>query len=523
MKTNMKMLLGLPILLAFLMVGCTLDAPDQSNELVGPSGTQTFANYASMGNSLTAGYQDGGLCINGQLASYPRLIAQQMGLDVSVGSSDFTQPYIAMPGIGGSNPDDPSLIDGVLHFDGESISVLGTQNVSDVMDPASPANPLLLRTLPVPYDNHGVPGAWTSDVMNAYDATTSSPPGNTFFNFINRESLFGNTHVDASAGPPATPAWETSSMFWQTVAGGSALTTMWIGNNDILYGATDGDPVVGENMTDAATFQAEYTALLGTLAGAMVQRTGYPTTIIVANIPSISTIPYFIDKDFFEFNIVGQGEVSAPWPGGYDEADVAMMTFRVLTWMSTPGGGLIIEGGEVVGYNSMPSNYTLTTDEVAVVETHVATLNSIIAGVAVGVNDSGLAKVAMVDANALMVEIAAGTHEAGPLAATHFMFLVGQDNPLTPDVDDPMTVEQAAAATLFSLDGVHPNSRGYGVVANAFIEKINELQGTHVADVDWNALVWDPTYGADISGKSFSGTMPTLSPGAAHAMGAIWR
>jgi len=104
------------------------------------------------------------------------------------------------------------------------------------------------------------------------------------------------------------------------------------------------------------------------------------------------------------------------------------------------------------------------------------------------VDDSGYANVGLVDANALMTEIHSGAHAAGPLAATHFMFLFDQDNPLTPDVDDPMTMEQAAAATLFSLDGVHTNSRGYGVVANAFIEKINELQGTTIPLLDWSAL-----------------------------------
>ncbi len=522
MKITMKLLLGLPILLAFVLVGCTVDELEQSQELVGPSGTETFANFASMGNSLTAGYQDGGLCINGQLASYPRLIAQQMGLDVSVGDSDFTQPYIAMPGIGGTASEDPTKVNGVLHFDGTSISVLGTHNMSDLLDPTSAANPLLLRTLPVPYDNHGVPGALIHDVMNAYDATTSVPAGNTFFNFINRSSLFGNTQVDPSAGPPPTPGWQTSSMFWQTVAGGSAVTTLWIGNNDILGGATRGNPVIGDNITDAGTFQAEFTALLGTLAGALVQRTGFPTTILVANIPSISTIPYFIPKDFFELNVVGQGQASVPWPGGYEENDVAMMTFPVLSWMNTEGEGFDIVDGAPV-YNEMTSNFTLTTAEVTAVETQVTTFNGIMDAVSAGVTGSGMATVGIVDTNALMVEVANGTHEAGPLAAMHFIFLVGQDNPLTPGVDDPMTVEEAAAATLFSLDGVHPNSRGYGIIANEFIGEINDLLGTSVANVDWNALVWDPTYGADISGKSFSGTMPVLSPEAAHAMGSIWR
>ncbi len=523
MKKTMKLLLGLPILLAFLVVGCSLDTPDQSTDLVAPTGDHTFANYASIGNSLTAGYMDGGVCINGQLSSYPRLIAQQMGLDVSVGNSEFTQPYVAMPGIGGSDENDPSKVNGVLYFDGSGLEVLGQHNLVDIADPSSPNNPLILRTLPVPYDNHGVPGAYLHDVMYAYDALTSAKVGNSFFLFNNRASLFGNSTVAPSAGPPPSPGWETSSMFWQTIAAGPSLTTVWIGNNDILYGATDGDPAIGENITDAATFEAEFAAMLGTLAGALVQRTGFPTTIVVANIPSISTIPYFIAKDFFEFNVVGQGAVSAPWPGGYDESDIAMMTFPVMRWMTSPGEGLIIEEGEVVGYNSMPSEFTLTTTEVGVVETQIATFNAIIAGVSAEVAGSGYAKIGVVDANALMTEIASGTHEAGPMAATHFLFLVGQDNPLTPDVVDPLTIEQAAAATLFSLDGVHPNNRGYGVVANAFIEKINELQGTNIADVDWNALVWDPTYGATLETKALNGKLPTVSSQAAHAMGSIWQ
>ncbi len=514
MNKNMKMLLGLPVLLAFVLVGCSLDTPEQSDDLNGPTGDQAFADYAAMGNSLTAGYQDGGVCVNAQLYSYPRLIAQQMGLDVSVGNSDFTQPYIAMPGIGSTHSDDPTKVNGVLHFDGAGISVLGTHNLSDIVDPSSALNPLMLRTLPVPYNNHGVPGATLHDVMNAYDAMSSTPVGNSYFNFINRSSLFGNTTVDPSAGPPATPGWETSSMFWQTVAAGPAVTTLWIGNNDILGGATNGNPVIGENITDTATFQAEYTALLGTLAGALVKRTGYPTTIVVANIPSISTIPYFIPKALFQG--VLPEELGGDWPWGYEDGndDAGMLLrFPVLSWIADAGH----QG------HPIPADYTLTTAEVTLVETQVATFNGIIAAVAAGVNDAGLAKVGVFDANALMVEISSGTHAAGPLAATHFMFLVGQDNPLTPDVDDPMSPEEAAAATLFSLDGVHPNSRGYGVIANGFIEVINELQGTSVADVDWSAISWDPNYGAGYPTSKMAAGMPTLDSEAARSMGAIWR
>jgi len=359
-----KILLSLPLLLAILLVGCSLDYPEETTDLVAIPADQVVQNYAAMGNSLTAGFQDGGLCINGQLNSYPFLIARQIGLDVSIGNSDFTQPYIALPGIGSTPSDDPTKVNGVLYFDGEGISVLGTHEYSDILDSESANNPLLLRTLPTPYANHGVPGATLHDVMHAYDAD-SSEDDVAYFNFINRPALYGNTHIDALEGVHS--GYESSSMFGQTVAMGSTLTTLWIGNNDILGGAMSGNPVVGDNITDAATFQAEYLTLLSTMAGGLAGVAQTKPTIVVANIPSISTIPYFIPKDFFEYNVVGQGAVMAPWPGGYEDSDIAMMTFPVLSWMQTPGEGFYMDGEDVV-YNSMPSNYTLTTAEVTAVE-----------------------------------------------------------------------------------------------------------------------------------------------------------
>lgn len=496
-----KIFMALPLLLTILLVGCSLDNPDENQDLVVIPADQVVQNYAAMGNSLTAGFQDGGLCINGQLASYPYMIAKQIGLDVSIGNSDFTQPYIALPGIGSTGSADPAIVNGVLHFDGSSISVLGTHQYADIIDATSPANPLMLRTLPTPYSNHGVPGATLRDGMHAFDAA-SSEDGVAYFNFINRPTLYGNTSIPAVAGVHG--GYESSSMFGQTVAMASTLTTLWLGNNDILGGATGGNPVIGENITDAASFQAEYTMLLSTMAGGLARVTQTKPTIIVANIPSISTIPFFMTKGTFQAAL--PEALGGDWPWGYDDGnddDGMLLTFPVLSWIAVPAN----QGTPI------PSYYTLTTAEVITVETQVATFNGIIAGVANAVDESGYATVGLVDANALMVEIHSGTHAAGPYAATHFMFLLGAG----------MTVEQASAATLFSLDGIHPNSRGYGVVANAFIEKINELQGTEIAPVDWSALVWDPTYGASIDRETMSGPMPTLDNEAAHAMSAIFR
>ncbi|MNF15111.1 hypothetical protein D3C80_2175830 [compost metagenome] len=41
-----------------------------------------------------------------------------------------------------------------------------------------------------------------------------------------------------------------------------------------------------------------------------------------------------------------------------------------------------------------------------------------------------------------------------------------------------------ATGGAFSLDGVHPSARGYGLIANIFIDAINEKYGSTLRHVD---------------------------------------
>ena len=384
MKKTIAILTLLPVLLVLLVTGCSLDAPDSPAGLEAPEGTEIFANYVSIGNSLTAGFMDGGLIMNGQLGSYPRLIAMQLGLDASIGNSEFSQPYIAFPGIGSSTPSDPANVAGVLHFDGAGISIVGETAMTALEDI------LLVRTLPTPYHNLGVPGASLHDVMNAYDAMSSSPVGNSFFIFINRASLYGNVEMPATS---VSPAYQSASMFAQAVAKGPSLITVWIGNNDVLGPAMNAD-IENYPPTDAATFQAEYTALLQTLAGGLVQRTGFPATIVTANIPSITSIPYFMTRGTFE-TAIGTALPDAM----YVEESVQYVTFPTLAWIQDPAneGTPIPAGG--------PGNSgagTLSSDETIAIEDAVDDYNTIISDVTAAVNASEYETAGMVDANDMM-------------------------------------------------------------------------------------------------------------------------
>jgi hypothetical protein len=424
---------------------------------------------------------DGGLMMAGQANSYPRLIANQLGLD----NTEFSQPWIAAPGIGSSTPSDPSMVAGVLYFNGASISVLGETPAASVQSTL-----LLAVTQPTPYHNLGVPGALLTDGLNAFDAASGG--GNPFFTFINRASFFGNNALEATLPGPVTVPYQSCSMTYEAVTKGGAITTMWLGNNDVLGPATGGNPAAGFGPAGASAFQARYTATLSVLAGGLLKRNGFPATIVVANIPGITSAPYFIPVAAFDQAIGGA------WPWGFAETNVEYVLFPTLAWAANPGN----QGTPIAG------SRTLTTTEVGDIATAVGTYNSIIAGVANAVNASGIAKVGVMDANVALAGLAAPQK-------THLLFLLGAG----------MDLPTAAATTYFSLDGIHPNNVGYGFVANQFIDKINELDSSSIPLVDLASLSWDPTYGVPISAptKSRAGQLPSIDPAAAEAMAAIFR
>ncbi|PIE76002.1 hypothetical protein CSA17_04560 [bacterium DOLJORAL78_65_58] len=221
-----------------------------------------------------------------------------------------------------------------------------------------------------------------------------------------------------------------------------------------------------------------------TLAGGLAQRNGVPSYIVVGNIGDITDLPYFLTKATFEAALGG-----SPWPWGYAEGnddDGMLMTFPALRWVQDPSN----QGA------ALPSHYTLTSTEVTTVGGIVDAYNAVINNTINMVNAQYPGTCALFDANALMADLDA-RHK------THFMLLL-------PQMEND--VGAAAATTYFSLDGVHPNPKGYGLVANAVLEVINDLTDADYPMVDLNTLSWDPAYGHPLQ-KEANG--PLLTPEAA--------
>lgn len=421
-----------------LAAGCTPDDPGPTRLELGPvDGPGHLANYVALGDGLTAGFMDGGLVASAQAPTngqYRSFPAQ------------IAQQFAARQGAA-----DPDLAQPRIHQPGVGITATGSADVvagvlrfdtesgSITLLGTTPRAqvPLLLDNArhPLPYDNLGVPGATTHDVASATSSQTSQSPGNAYFDLILRNPTFGAT-----------------TMLAQAVGRGPTLVTLWIGEADILGGARSGNPEVGVNITPPAIYGAMLTELVADLKAGVRDRYGYEPVVVVGNMRPLTAMPYFIPKALFDTI------VNATIPT--EENDVAYVLFPTLSAVQQPDFAPPI-----------PATATLTTAEAAAIDGAVAGYNALI---------DDLDGVTVVDLHGVFASL--------PQAArTHFLFLLQQEVPFA----------QAAAATAYSLDAIHPNSHGYTLVANAFIDGINLALGLTGDEAVASAPVptWDPTYG----------------------------
>ncbi len=305
------------------------------------------SRYVAVGDSLTAGFNSGGLVQDVQRNSYPALIFRA----ATGSSSGFEQPLVTRPGL-------PALLE---------LRSLSPLIIAPRAGSGSPANLNLQR----PYNNLAVPGARLHDVL----ATVHSE-SNALFDLVLRGL---GTEVQQAAALQPT------------------FVTVWIGNNDVLAAATSGRVIEGVTLTPVAQFDADFRAIMGALAS-----TG--AKLAVANIPDVASIPFVTTIPPIVVNpqtnqpvLIGGQLVPLIGPNGS-----LRLGDRVLLTASTflaKGDGL---PPGIPGASGTPlsDSVTLTIEEQQVIGARVAAYNQIIASVA---NDRGGA---LFDANTLLRRIA---------------------------------------------------------------------------------------------------------------------
>lgn len=435
------------------------------------AGSADFSKYVSLGNSLTAGYCDNALFIEGQKGGYTNILAQQFAL---VGGGEFKIPLMAdnIGGFVGGNP----AFGPRLYFNGAGpAQVSGTPTT----------NPTTVLT--GGFNNFGVPGAKSFHLITPGYGTL-------------------NPYFGRFASNPGT------SVLADAVAQTPTFFSLWIGNNDVLSYATSGgtgtnqtgnlNPATyGSNdITDPNVFASVYNTLLDGTNG--LTKNGAKG--VVANIPYVTSIPFFttvkynaatltaaqasaLNSGYATYNgglqlaknanLITEQERLARTITFAEGANALVMVDEYLTNLSglglpnyrqaTASDYILLSSGGVSAQTYLPAGngtqfpladkWVLSKSEVEELKTATDAYNVTIKSLA---TSKGLA---FVDANAVLAQV------ASPVGYTANNYNI---------------TSTYVTGGAFSLDGVHPGPRGYALIANKFLEAINATYGSNLKAVD---------------------------------------
>jgi len=437
-KLNTKYII---ILSAIATVGFSSCLKSEFDARERTEGDANFKHYVSVGNSLTQGYQDGGLHNeeNQQDYSYPALIAQQMKI-VNSDMAPFLQPTTIGEGSGHRKL--------ILDTEGE----LGVTSVD--ADNSWPT--WGDEAQGTKYSNLGIAGI---QLRQCYARTNNEYLMN--HAILGGLSLLGGdplnpygAYLDFGAEPGFTgPASGTKTYVDLVSESNATFFTCWMGNNDVLgWSLAGGDegvvnvPIIGNiemtPLTPVDEFTTKYEALL--LAFHNQGAKG-----VCATLPDVSAIPMFTTVN------AAYREAPEIWitDGGTGNVRKQTAEDMVLLYALTD----LDAGHGLSASDPLADSVVLDKFEVAEVQTRIGELNNVIYSLA---NKYGYGVADMFE---YLNSFESGFSENGVDLSAKFI-----------------------EGGVFSLDGVHPNPKGYAIIANKFIEAINFKYKSNVPRVDVN-------------------------------------
>lgn len=496
------------IYLAIIAAGFASCEPEFENSVDAnyTSGDADFSSYVAVGNSLTAGYMDGTVYRVGQTYSYPNLLAQQFAL---VGGGEFTQPSYA---------EDVDNLGGIQGLAGTRLVIDASQGRPENIAGAST---ITLTPQATAYNNMGVPGAKSFHLL---------APG--YGNVAGVALGQANPYFVRHATSP------TATVLGDAMSKNPTFFTNWIGANDVLSYATNGgaqsdgvtpandhnvtgntNPATygGNDITNSNVFASVYSTIITTL-------TSNGAKGVVCTIPSVTSIPYFTTVPYapvsdaalnanpqaallvqlYQFLAVATNGRIAPLnltdgvsnPVLINDADLTDLSAQIAFYANNSGNPLLIANASTLGAlygkarqttsadlivlpassvigttsaNPAPFNiqgvtqplanrWVLTANEKNKVANATAAYNAAIVSIAASHN------IAVADMNAVMNQLVSGLRiETGQMYTANYF-----------------SGSATEGQVLFSLDGVHPNARGYAVIANEFIKVINEYYNANL-------------------------------------------
>jgi hypothetical protein len=395
------------------------------------AGNADFHKFIAVGGDYLAGYQDGALYQKGQRNSLPALLAQQFAL---VGCEPFSQPLM---------PDDRGLGLNLKPWESPFVtaSKLGhqtdCQGVTSLFPlgtqlTASTASIYLSGISGNSFQNLSVPFAKTADLFSTAlsNSYANGDPNPYYYRFC---SNAGNSTVYSDA-----------------VNQQATFIAVWTGMEDIYDYASHG----GHNVTIAPA--SVFSAYLDTLLTGL---TANGAKGVIANIPGMGDLPFYTTVPWNGMKLTQNKADSLNQLQGYLFNFVAGNNGFMIEYPNNSGQYRKLGPGENIlltvpldsvkcdflgAFTPLPDRYVLDSMEVQYLSGMIAAYNAVI------VQKASQYGLALADMNAYFHSVYTGIKWDGVDMNAQFV-----------------------SGGFYSLDGYHPNQKGYSLIANEFIRAVN--------------------------------------------------
>lgn len=366
-----------------------------------------------------------------------------------LGTASFVQPLIPVPGTG-------------------AIMKLTSITPVTIVTGETSVTPPSNSTHPAPYHNLGIPGAILYDAIDessiAQRAQQRSNPY--YLLYMRDQTLFGKSLIEQALKLKPT------------------VMTFWLGANDVLgyvasggtrgtnTGAGGGTPQTLP--TEAVVFRTLYATALNAI------KTASPSTkVIVGTIPNPTVIPLCTVVPRQIPNPQNPTQLLSIY---YKKKDGSVQTVGSEDYVLLTAQAQFARGFGLTPSTPLESAYVLDKDEIAIANAAINDFNTIIK------DEAAKAGYAVADVATRFETIARdGYHAAGETYT--FAYISGG---------------------LFSLDGVHPTSRGHALLANIFIEAMNKAYGANIPFVQLSDI---PAFPAPTGTARINPLQPAMAPG----------
>ena len=408
-------------------------------------GNLNLGKYVAFGDSYTAGFMNGGLYRTGQETAYPALVAQQIAK--AGGSSIFNQPYFAGNGTGyyrlvalpaqlDTLPADAGAIR--ADFPNTACFPVGTDYYYTKADLQYQD----LNNLGVPFLRIGA-----LDLKNL-GSTTAAPVTPATMTEVVMNPFFERILPGLS---------DTTSYLQAAFATAPTVYTAWFGMDDLINYALSGGTCGTQPLPDTTVTTPLLKKLVDQLAAQGAKGA-------IGNLPRVAEFPYFKLVNNYTLEERARLETGDPNAKVYIGPNQTLNPAQdIVLYSALPGIGLPDANGNLHGFsplNPLTNAEVLNTVEIGRLNSAASKYNT-----ALGQLQTRRPYVTLVETSPFFTNLnATGIMYAGVTYSS--AYLTGE---------------------AFSTDGLRLSARGNALLANLFIQRLNEVYNTFIPSLNPNS------------------------------------